>query len=201
MIEKEIQDILGNELATKDPQEALLDTYYLIAIKILNRLFKSVALPGEEIWKIIRKTTYARSRLCYFKVLDHRSTQNVKIATLTEVVSLYKIWLETMDYFRDKYSSFSYEELDKVWPEEAIVRFRNLVAKKYKQHEHQFQTTKTLAIEIQDFELMNETFNWIQELILGKELFIQYLEEFNKALETLRLLQAELMIPKTDSIN
>jgi hypothetical protein len=200
MDEKEVRSIFVKELADKDSPEALMDSYNIMLARILEKFLGRLPSVDPQLPEIVKKITYAKSRLCFFLGIIPGSIVTINEDLAKELFSLYETWLAVLNYLNDNYDRFSDMEFKNLWTSKNISEVKVVVAEKYAKYKSQFAESKTLHISSQDFSIMEQTLVLTHRLILGKELFEQFLDEFNGALSILRTYQAQLF-KSTDTVN
>ena len=193
MTDKEVQDIFAEELTNKSTKEALMASQNRIAVQILSGLIGPEIDDG--VWGMLKDITYAKSRLSMFLGIAAGSLIQVEEGMLGKMVFLYGTWLQVVIYLYNNYEDLNSEEFKKGWDRETTLSIKNELSEKYNKLERQFVMTQTLAINHQDFPLMEQTYNWALLAILGREHFNQFREEFNKTAVLLRKYQTELRSP------
>ncbi len=195
----EIQNIMAEEMDKQDEQEALLSAYYRIAMKIIKKRFKSAALSDRKAWRTINDATYAKSRLCFFLGLTQQR-QDVEPAKVVEAVSLYDIWLEVLGYYYENFEVFA-AQLAVPFTKADVAAAKRTIAKKVDEYHDRLEVTTGLSFPLFDFQSMDGIFSFVQQSILGPEVFPAYIEEFNEALAILALYQVKsLKAPANPSV-
>lgn len=189
MEEKEVRSILVEELTQKDTTDAQMAAYLTILSKLLGKAIRQLALADAKKLELLKNIAYAKSRLCLFATISPDSTFSASEDVLKDGVFLYKTWLEVVDFLSENYDSLDLE-FRTAWSKETLSEKRAIVAERYEKHRKQLETDKTLFLNKHDFAVMGGAFNWTIRLILGKEIFLGFAEEFGKALEVLRKYEA-----------
>ncbi|MBI2670335.1 MAG: hypothetical protein HYX20_04310 [Candidatus Yanofskybacteria bacterium] len=199
MTDKEVEKIFAEELVGKSTREVLMASQNRIAIKILEKSAKPRL--NDTVWKLLKDIAYAKSRLSMFLGITSGSLVKmgknllVEENVLQEAVFLHRTWLQVITFLYENYDNLNSEEFRKEWDKETTLEVKNELAKKYENLSRQFAATETLAVNQQDFTMMDQTFNWALLAILGSESFKQFMEEFNKTAVLLRKYQTELFSP------
>lgn len=199
MTDKEVQDIFAEELEGKTTEGALMATYERIAVQILSGVAGSSV--NDAAWGLLKDTAYAKSRLCHFISLKPAIITGLDENILKDVIGLYQKWLIVLEYFCNNYEKLD-DEFKRHWPSvEEILGTKDVLADKCRKMEEQFNAAGTIVLNHGDFPWMDNSFNWLLLAILGRELFKQFSEEFNKTAALLRKYKTALLSPTTESIN
>ncbi|MBI2063203.1 MAG: hypothetical protein HYT61_03125 [Candidatus Yanofskybacteria bacterium] len=200
MLEKEVRDILAEELMDKTTPEALIMSQVRIAWEIIKKITKSaISAETEELFKNIILT---KNRLGTFLGIKSNSIVKMENAVLKEVLSFYEFWLKVLTFLYDNYDDIKSEEFRKGWDKESTLDSKNALSKKYEDLQHQFTTPKTLRIHSQDLSLINATLTWALIAMFGYDSYTQLTKEFNETEVFLKKYRDELIpayIEKGDS--
>lgn len=188
----EIEKIFDEELIGNSDQEVILRTYNRLSARIVENLIQKHSLAiDDKTRKMIADILYAQSRLCYFQALTDKTAKGIGSNNIAEAVNLFKVWLGATSYLYENYDALVSEGFRQTCSKEIIEQHKELVVKKYMVH--QIDSSKgILFVEPGDYGMMDNLFNVVMRFILGHDVFLSYMDEFNLALKTLREYQVGL---------
>lgn len=193
---KELQKIFSEKLAeTGDIDDAIMATYYLMNLCLLDKYIVEAVHTGTEARYILDKIAYARSRLCLFTALPQDRVPVFDQSVYKDALIMYWIWLESINYCHDNLQILSPERAACPQVVVALIDMKELVAQRVDEYAKQFAETRRIPLLSNDFQAMCLMFDLVQQLILGNETAMGFCNEFNQAVSVIRYYQAKLVMP------
>ena len=191
MTETEVYSIFVEQLTGHNTQDGIARTHQAISLHILEKMARPWAEPKN--WELLKENAYAKSLLSIF--LAVKPGQNIKASevNLVQLIFIYKHWWHVLIYLDDNYETIDCLRFKKLLSPVHLSDLRKVLKDKYESFRRQFSEKRSIFFRAEEFPVADEMFNILYLVILGEDIFGQFLQECNQAFEIVRKYQTELV--------
>ncbi len=193
MTSEEVMEIVANNLGSNSSEEALVLSQRDIAIFIINKLAGQSL--DESFLEILSINAEIHSELSFFSSYDFQNSTAVDlpIERLKMLLSMYAKFIEVFIFFYQHYENLDFGEFSKAVSREQLKKLIDLLEIRYGEYMAQFHADGAILLYSNDIATIKYGIDFAQQVLLGKERFIQFMKEFNSANSMLKQTQTVLL--------
>lgn len=193
MTSAEIMEIVATHLTSNPSEEALVLSQRDVAISIIDKLVGQSL--DEGFLEVLRLAAEVHSELSFFSSDDFQNSTalDLPVERLKTLLSMYVKFKEIISFLCQHYENLDFGEFSESIKKEDLKEIVDVLKVRYDAYDAQFRGSGTILFYSNDIMSIRHGIDFAQLIILGKEKFIQFMQEFNSANCMLKQIQTELL--------